>query len=133
MVLLLITFTGFVFVPSWNAGRDMIASSGTQILVLNNLSFIPFTLSHSSVVHGSLEANQKIGVYIVNSSIGDLNPYSPPSNYLYYSGPSSLISFNLSLGSGSYYLVFFGTNSGYSSKGATVTVTQSISFDPIAG
>ena len=117
--------------PSWYASRDLIAASGTQVQIHNNLSFIPFTLSESSFVHGSLVANQNIGVYIINSTNANLSPYYLPSKYVYFSGLSNAISFNLSIAKGSYYLVFFGTNPGYSAEGATVRVTQSVSFHPI--
>ncbi len=130
-ILFLMLWGGLAVVPSWNASRDMIATSGTQIQIHNNLSFIPFTLSDSSFVHGSLAANQNIGVYIINSTNANLSPYSPPNKYVYFSGLSNTISFNLSMGRGSYYLVFFGTNPGYSAEGATVRVTQSVSFHPI--
>jgi hypothetical protein len=129
VALLVLMTLGLVFAPAWNSG--IVAERGTTVQVgQGSFAFIPFSASQSSRLSGSFTVSPGIEAYVMNQTQyraidQEMNHY-PPDGFEFASGNASSVVLNVSVSTGSYFLVFLDAHPSSSSAGLSVHVTETV-------
>jgi hypothetical protein len=88
VALVVLVLLGLVFVPMWDGSPNLVAAQGTTVTVNpGSYAFVPFSVSQTSRISGSLASNAQVDVFIVNSTqFENSGPYPPASGYVFSSG-----------------------------------------------